>query len=492
MRRLGKHTRGVLRAALACGMGVQILLGLAWLMHNMGGLQNFQESRLLLAGESAESGFYSGVLYRGLVSMLSPCLWLLYGIQLTAAVGAAYGLTCCLFGREKKVLRLFCALALVTFPQAMQCHLAVLPWSLGTSLLLVETALWRRAWGLLSGRGGEAARGADGENGIPRAAVRLAVALLLGWLLLLLLLPLYACFALPLPGAFLWKLGKRWGRKGRMARVLTVLALVLCSITVNWGWNPVQWNRKLSTAALSRTGWPYFQHTYQVFPQPLHDEIGLVIARDVSAYADGVERVLIPRLEELYGAGETSARLWELAGICLRDNLKADAKNVIWDMAAYHAAPPILAMQLKGRAYDSYSGVNYQQMKGRAPLLTRYYVTYGSRWWWAMLGLAAAAWACGWLPGGLYRKKAGRQPGSGDSGSLGPGKTPGLRLWSRGRRFLGCWLPVLAGVEWMILHFVLCGSGIMDYKKTLWVTALWYLAALWPLAGGEGSSEWQS
>ena len=65
------HLRGVLRAVLACGMGVQILLGLAWLVKNMGGLQTFQESGWLLTGEGAAGRLYSGALYRGLVSLLS-------------------------------------------------------------------------------------------------------------------------------------------------------------------------------------------------------------------------------------------------------------------------------------------------------------------------------------------------------------------------------------------------------------------------------------
>ena len=462
MRRLGRHTQGVLRAALACGMGVQILLGLAWLMQNMGGLQNFQESRLLLAGESTGNGFYSGILYRGLALLLSSRLWILYVVQLSAAFAAAWVLWACFFPNGNKRLRLLCTLALVTFPQAMQCHLAVLPWSLGTSLLVGETALWRKAWGLFLAENGRKAPGKPGENVSPREAARLVIAMLLVWLLLLLVLPIYAWFALPLQAAVLWKLGKSRRGKCRLFCGFTVFALLLCNITVNCGWNPEKWNRRLATAALSRVGWPYFQQTFQVFPQPLHDEIGLVIARDVSAYADGVERVLIPRLEELYGAGEVNGKLWELAEICLRDRLRVDVKNLIWDMAAYHATPPILAMQLKGRAYDAYSGINYEQMRDRAPLLTRYYVDYGSRWWWLMLGLAAAILLCGLLRGSRYRC------------------------------FLGRWLPVWVGVEWMILHFVLCGSGIMDYKKTLWATALWYMAALWPLAGGEGSSEWQS
>lgn len=533
MRRVGKHMGGVLRAALVCGMGVQILLGMAWLIKNIGGLQNFQESSLLLAGESAAEGFYSGILYRGLAALLSSHLRILYGIQLAAAGIAAYGLMACFFDREKTGLRVLCTLALITIPQVMQCHLAVLPWSLGTSLLLGETALWIRAWKI-------------GERGNSMERDRMAAAMLLGWLLILLVLPMYAWFVLPMLFVILWRTGKDRRGRARWACGLTMLALLLGSVTISCGWNPSHWNRRLAADALSRTGWPYFQYTYEVFPQPLHDEIGLVTAREVSAYADGVERVLIPKLEEMHGAQETTALLWKLAGICLQNNLKADVKNIVWDMAAYHATPPILAMQFKGRAYDAYSGINYEQMRSRTPVLTKYYVTYGSRWWWGMLMLAAGTWGCGRLcfpgcetsggtscspkcktsdgtshspkcktsggtscsprcetSGGTSRfpgcktpcadqKKAQNSIVQGVSGEKA-GERPGKRLL-RGkiRTLLQCWLPVLAGVEWMIVSFVLSGSGVMDYKKTLWVTVLWYVVALQTLTGEEGSREWQS
>lgn len=480
MRRVWKHVGGVLRAALVCGMGVQILLGLAWLIKNIRGLQNFQETRLLLAGESAADSFYSGILYRGLAALLSSRPWILYGIQLAAAVVAAYGLMSCFFDREKKALRLLGALALTTIPQAMQCHLAVLPWSLGTSLLLGETALFKRAWDIRGRVGGSVPDEREQEAG-RHTAGKPAAAMLLLWLLILLVLPFYAWFALPMLFALLWRMGKSRKGSGRLACALASLALFLCSVTVNCGWDPGYWSRQLAADALSRTGWPYFQYTYDVFPQPQHDEIGLVTAREVSAYADGVEQVLIPKLEEMYGAEETTALLWELAGICLRDNLKVDIKNIIWDMAAYHATPPILLMQLKGRAYDAYSGINYEQMRCGAPLLTRHYVIYGGRWWWVMLALAAAVRICEGLQGGISGEKAGK--GSEKKWRWG-------RLWT----FLQCWFPVLAGMEWMIVSLVLSGSGIMDYKKNLCVTILWYAAVLWTLTltREEGSGEWRS
>lgn len=455
MRRVGRHIQGILRAVLVCGMCVQILLGLAWLIKNMGGLQNFQESRWLLTGDGMTGKRYSGLLYRALAACLSSHLWILYAVQLAAALLAAYALMACLTGRGKAAPCILGALTLTAIPQAMQCHLAVLPWSLGTSLLLAEIALWIR---LCKGR----------EQG--KKLARTVAVMLAGWLLIVLVLPVYAWFSLPLLAAALWRAGKGAGVRERLLCALTALALTAGSITVNCGWNPSAWNRELAANALSRTGWPYFQNDYDSISQPLHDVIGLDTARQVSYYADGVEVSLIPRLEERYGAEEVTDLLWELAGLSLERNLRVDVKNVIWDMAAYHATPPIFAMQLRGRAYDSHSGTNYMYMKTRAPLLTRYYVTYGGRWWWAMLGLAAAIAVCTQVLRGRSRENS---------------------LWTRGWALLRRWLPVLVGLEWMILCFAAEGSGIMDYKKTLCVTILWYVAALSQLGYGEGREGWQ-
>lgn len=306
------------------------------------------------------------------------------------------------------------------------------------------------------------------------------------WLLMLLILPVYAWFILPLVTAALWQRRKGKGKRGVLAFSLTVLLLGVCTLGVNCGFRPADWNRQLAADALSRWSWPYFQDNYEVFPTTLHEDIGLVTAREVSAYADGVERVLIPKLEEQYGVEETTALLWELTGICLRENLKKDVKNVIWDLAAYHAAPPILAMQLRGRAYESYSGINYEQMKNRAPVLTRYYVTYGCRWWWMMLTLAAVIGLCGLLTGG---KGFGRAETPEASGAVFPQAQKALR--GRLRDFMCRYLPVGIGTEMMILCFVFSGSGIMDYKKAVWVTMLWYLPALSQLGSGKRVEKWQ-
>lgn len=492
MQRTAKHVRGVLQAVLVCGMAVQILLGLAWLIKNMGGLQSFQESRVLLTGEGQATGLYSGVLYRGLAVLLSSHLWILYGMQLAAALAAGYGLIASLLPGKNRLLSLLGTLAFVTIPQALQCHLAVLPWSLGTSLLAGETALWLRQYRRYHGRpeteGSSAGKEQAPEAGNVREIRRLAGMLGI-WLLMLLILPVYAWFILPLVMAALWQMRKGKGKRGVPAFSLTVLLLGVCTLGVNCGFRPADWNRQLAADALSRWSWPYFQDNYEVFPTTLHEDIGLVTAREVSAYADGVERVLIPKLEEQYGAEETTALLWELTGICLRENLKKDVKNVIWDLAAYHAAPPILAMQLRGRAYESFSGINYEQMKNRTPVLTRYYVTYGGSWWWMMLALVAVIGLCRRLTGGKGFGRAAAAESSGRaetpeaSGAVLPPAQKALR--GRLRDFVCRWLPVGIGTEMMILYLVFSGSGIMDYKKAVWVTMLWYLSALSQLGSGK-------
>lgn len=487
--------RGVLRAAIVCGMSVQILLGLAWLVKNMGGSPSFQESRWLLTGEGMAGKLYSGALYRGLARALSSCLWLLYSLQLAAAAVAAYSLSACFLGKEQRPLRIWAALALTTVPQALQCHLAALPWSFGTSLLMAETALWIS---LLRGENPET----DGER------VRTALAMAQLWMLLLLILPVYALFSLPLLAAALWRARKGGGRKRRLLCGLAGFALLVCCVGANCGLNPAAWNRELAANALSRAGWPSFQYDYEYITEPLHSEIGLDTARKVSAYADGVEISLIPRLEERYTPEETTSVLWELARFCLRRNLRADVKNVVWDMAAYHATPPILAMQLKGRAYDSLSGLNYELMKERAPLLSRYYVTYACRWWWVMLGMAlllagitlAERVACTGrampVPADVFAEKGKSELTDAHTGenSVDSGACTGKerKFHTGGGRHLGVrafaqrWFPVLAGTEWMILYFVAQGSGIMDYKKTLWVTVFWYVAALSRLGNRKG------
>ncbi|MDE7224852.1 MAG: hypothetical protein K2O34_13880 [Acetatifactor sp.] len=460
MRQLGKHAGGVLRAALVCGMAIQILLGLAWLIKNTGGLQTFQESMSLLYGRDG-AGLHSGVLYKALAQLSASRLWILYGIQLAAALTAAYRLAAVCIGREKRLLCLTAALALVTIPQAMQCHLAVLPWSLGTSLLMGETALWLeiREKSFFHGQG-------------KRAAAGYMTAMLCGWGLLLLILPGFAWFVLPLLIAALWRLGREKGL--RLAAALMAMALSLGTVTVNCGWNLAEWNRRLAADTLSRVGWPFLQENYDVIPNPLHDDIGLTTVREVSAYADSVEQVLIPKLETLYGKERVTEVLWELTRICLKENLKPAAKNIIWDMAAYHATPPVLLMQLRGRAYDAFSGVNYEQMKNRAPVLTKYYVRYGGGWWVVMLALALLIRLCCCLEKTAASKRTGKK-----------------QISEAARRFAGNWFPVLAGAEWLILSCVFQGSGIMDYKRTLWVTVIWYLAVLRQLRDREGRAEWQ-
>ena len=226
------------------------------------------------------------------------------------------------------------------------------------------------------------------------------------WMLLLLILPVYALFSLPLLAAALWRARKGGGRKRRLLCGLAGFALLVCCVGANCGLNPAAWNRELAANALSRAGWPSFQYDYEYITEPLHSEIGLDTARKVSAYADGVEISLIPRLEERYTPEETTSVLWELARFCLKRNLRADVKNVVWDMAAYHATPPILAMQLKGPVSADCWGMQAIQLDSRRKK--------GKCWIWSSSKLQTFKAV---NPGALPRKGRGRHLGSKDQES---------------------------------------------------------------------------
>ena len=55
-------------------------------------------------------------------------------------------------------------------------------------------------------------------------------------------------------------------------------------------------------------------------------------------------------------------------------------RQLTWDALGYTVSPLIVPIQLRGEAYDSYSGANYGVMMEHTPRLTVLYATYGC-WW---------------------------------------------------------------------------------------------------------------
>lgn len=127
-----EHVRGLLRMVLFLCFSLQILLGFAWVVANIGSVPKYDVSDLALEG-----------LYNFIQSKAWLCI-LVYLVQLTAAFLAGrymlrgFGIS----GRNN----VFGALGLVTFQPALQCHMAIIPNSLMLSFSMVLLGYLLRFW----------------------------------------------------------------------------------------------------------------------------------------------------------------------------------------------------------------------------------------------------------------------------------------------------------------------------------------------------------
>ena len=130
-------------------------------------------------------------------------------------------------------------------------------------------------------------------------------------------------------------------------------------------------------------------------------------------------------------------------------------RQVGWDVLGYTVTPLIVPLQLEGEAYDSYTGGNYEAMRGNTPVLTRCYVEYGCWWFGWSLCMTMFLFFL-WL---LF------------SWSAEDKKVVGRSVLS----VVIC--LVAAGV--LVAALTLRGAGLMDYRWTVGVNQLWLLLVLW-------------
>ena len=162
MQKIGRASAQVAGRFLFLGVSVQILLGICWGVRSFGIFPEFGDSYTWLkASETLVCDDYMGIGYplflmlvKGIESISSiPYTFFVYTVQILIAfyAGVVFLRACGVTG--KKIFLCWGSLALLTFPCAMQSHLAVLPNSPGYSFLLLELSavsgscgrmLWRR------------------------------------------------------------------------------------------------------------------------------------------------------------------------------------------------------------------------------------------------------------------------------------------------------------------------------------------------------------
>lgn len=452
MQKAGKLFWAIASRVLILGFEIWIVLGIGWMVMNFPYLQGFGETALY---EEISKTFicdeYEGILYpilillaRGIVKIFPiPYHCILYVVQLGCAFGAGCFLLCCA-GVKKGLWNKGGSLVLLTFPMAMQCHLAVLPDSLVSSLLMLEMAFAVR---MLKGEKVFGAREFAEVSGC--------------WVTLALLRPEYLYLgAVPVILLFGYGAGKIWKQDKRTILFWCILVCAFTGLIMGvtslvqtegyYGRTHKSWN----LAMASRCAWPYANKDYDAWPEETKTYFTHEKAMQIDFYADNVERMLGRTLEAQVGELRAEELLGEVAQVGWQRHKHAILHDTAWDVVGYTFSPLVVQRQLIGKAYDSYSGRNYDVMRQQAPQLSEYYLNFGSFWFGAGLILAAFLWLLHWC---------------------GEKRT----LWkSGGVLVLFGWLVTAGGI---VVWYSLQGAGMMDYKKSLGVTLLWLV---WMLVAG--------
>jgi len=457
MQKAGKLFLAITGRVLILGFGIWIVMGIGWMVRNFPYLQGFGETALY---EEISKTFicdeYEGILYpiliwfaRGIAKIFPiPYHCIMYGVQLGCGFGAGCFLLRCA-GMKSKLWRIGGSLALLAFPMSMQCHLAVLPDSFVASALMLELALALR---MVKGEKVFGAREFAKVSGC--------------WVVLALLRPEYLYLgAVPVILLFCYGAGKSWKQNksailfcGILICAFAGMIVGVTSLTQTDGYYG-RAHKSRNLAMASRCGWPYANKDYEEWPEEIKAYFSHEEAMQIAFYADHVERMLGRTLEAQVGEVRAEKLLGEMALIGWQRHKNAILHDTAWDVVGYTFSPLVVQRQLTGKAYDSYSGRNYDVMRQQAPQLSEYYLNFGSFWFGTGLILAAFLWLvhwCGekcsfWKPGGV------------------------LVLFG--------WMVTVAGI---VVWYSLQGAGMMDYKKSLGVILLWLV---WMLIAGYKACE---
>ena len=433
------HISAILKGILFTGISIQTVLGIVWMCCHFSHVPQFGESIFYLqVSQTLGCDEYTGILYPAFLRITGRNHVVIYGVQLAAAFAASWRFLRVFMARGKwKVL--WGSLAFVTMPIAMQCHMAVLPCSFAASLLLTELSLLT-----------EAVRKV--EN---RTLKRLAE-IALCWLALAQLLPEYRYLGAVPVVLFGLCCGFRWRENRRMLLYGILLAAAFAGMTVGISSlirTPGLYGRLQKTPLMSltqRVVWTSIPVDYGDWPWEMVYPVDEVRAYESAEYADGMDRVFFPAMEQAIEAqeitpGQAGDFYLEMMRMTWMWHGPEILKEILWDVLGYGASPVCLQLFLMGRGYDTYSR-NYEFFLEKTPGLSRLYMDYGS-WWFAVSAVLAV----------LLQILCGKEER----------KTAEGAVW--------CCL-ITAGS--LIFWYTMQGAGMQDYKNTVLIPQLWMA---WPV-----------
>jgi preprotein translocase subunit SecG len=485
----------ILRFMLVIGLSVQVVLGMLWLIFNISVVPDFEQTGLGLQ-QSYEGWWLSFLVnpYDLLAAFLYRLtgyreLWyaiFLYTIQLTIAWLGGYRLLrvlCVMFESKRTFKRLdwyarlwradgskfeskgtfkrldwyarlwrvdgskyakigaFCVLFI---PMTLQCHLAVLPESLASSFFLFSCA--------------EAFAGRETFH--PFQALSF-------WVISIWILPAYALLGIPvvlfvLARVFLHLRGAR-GLRASSLLVIVLFGLFLGFWKVELGYeNGINgFSLSVSQATLSRVSWPVFEKVLPYLPSQVKEVVSAQDIRLIHERPEEITQILVPELVDKVGQEETIRLLYDTAKICLDYHTKQVVGQILTDIVSYMITPVALVWQLSGEGTESFGGQNYARMKAQAPGITKIFVWYTFCWF--VLGIVVTVLLH------LLNTFCMNQQKSSD-------KTYKWKI----ALFCTCVATSLC----VAVVYTLQGASMMDYKKGIIPTLLWYVGMIVVLRKG--------
>ena len=435
MRKAAGAVRLVIKNILFIGFTVQICLGLFWMAGNFTNMQDFP---------SADTGVYPVFLH-----LAGRAYILIYLLQLGVALYAGYRLLANLHIAEKGIC-LWGSLALMTLPMAMQCHMALLPYSFVWSLVLLEISFVCESAGKMD-----------------ISCLKALAGSLACYAAQCLLWPKYCIPGAVLPLLLLiWKLPGMF-RKKDFFRGLLLAAGFLAVLATGFGAEQRSeghggsisgWNWLLVKRVCWPTLWVDWGNTPEVLDSISSDEIWWS-----AYYPSNMETHLKPAMEEAMTPEAADALMRKMVRLAWNRHSPMVVRQIGWDVLGYGVTPVILQLQLKGDAYDSCSARNYEIMRNEMPAFTKYYVKITCSWFAVslVLLLVAAVMSC-------------------------------IAESVRIREVIAGAVPVLAVIfsaGMVILIFTMQGAGIMDYKYTVWINQLWIAGSIKIISGRKFGSQ---
>lgn len=441
MQKAVTHIRAVLGRIIFIGLSVQVVFGLLWMCCSFTGVQWFAESTFYVkVSENLLCDEYTGILYPFLLMLVGENnIWLCL-LQVAAALLAGF----CLLGAvgvKKSCWRIWGSLVLLTYPFAMQCHMAVLPNSFAFSCFLAQLALVLLA-----------IQKKHGSWLVELFGVHVL------WLGAALFMPEYLYLgAVPVILFWLYDAVKYCKQAGWRVccHLLLVAATAGMILSVNelsqqegaYGRN----TPSLEAVLFERITWSSLEKYYFDWPAEVQDTFH---ANDFLLAAENVENMdvrLLPRIEEGLGLEAARAFYRDMSAYVLKNNYYQIFYEIGWD--ALGSVVPTVAAEsiLNGSGYRSYFIRNYETLRQDCPTLTKYYFNYVIWWFKSGMLLTAVMTLLGLLGGKKHRTFAGK-------GSL-----------------VYCLAICMISAGVMAVWYTVNCTGSWDYKDGLFTGILWFV-----------------